>query len=515
MDPRQLRAALHTLYFAGSSEERHAADAWLRGFSSQDRAWQVLAVLLADAAAAEHERFFAAQQLRLSCQRRDGVVAPDSVAALAPLLAGQMAAAAAGGCRHTLNQLAAALATLAARSPAWPEQEVLPRVIVLAREALRGMAGADGEQQQLVSLRLMAALAEAASSRDVGMRPERRQALLAALSASAAPLEAAQQAFRLDSGGGGGSLQAQAAALQLVQAWSGLGCPPAGSERCGGLWQHLHGLVLHPELGGMAAEALAALHGACVASDPGGGDGGKRRDRGPALLVGGAAAEHRRAQLRQLLLGVLPSFGSALQAALAQAGHSSQQARLLFAALALLGAAARSADAHAGCAAGADAAAAQAAHLAAEVALAALQHPQLEVTLAALQFWDEQLERWGGGGQPGGGQPGGSSSACTPHQRRELLQRLCGALLRRMSLPEGLPAHACTADARDLPDEVQKVRRLARGGALLMARGGALLMARGGALLMAQVTSLTAVLRVQSREAPCGAAPSAQQIFSR
>ena len=370
------------------------------------------------------------------------MVQPAALASLAPLLVQQLAAAAAAGCWHTRNQLAAALATVAVRAPAWPEAEVLPQLMALAQGALQGSGSGSGEWQQLALLRLLSALAEAACSKDVGMHPQRRAALTAALAAASQPLDTVKQALAP-----GSTPAVQVAALQLLQAWCALGQPPAGAEDSTALWQQLHAAALHPEMGGPAAEALAALYAACQA-----GGSGAASDS-PQLA-------RRRHQLLSLLLSLLPGWAAELQQALAQAQQLHQQARLLFAALTVLGAAAGAADSQAGTLpAPAAAAAAEAVHLAAEVALAALQHPQLEVTLAALQLWDEQLERWKGSGAAASGaaHSGAAAGACTLQQRSALLARLCGALLQRMALPADLPAAVCTADARDLPDGVQKV----------------------------------------------------------
>ncbi|EFN58851.1 hypothetical protein CHLNCDRAFT_140709 [Chlorella variabilis] len=441
----ELRSALQALYCSTDSEERHAADLWLRGFSAQDGAWQLLAELLADPAGAQHvsARFFAATSLRHCCQRQPGVVQPAALASLAPLLVQQLAAAAAAGCWHTRNQLAAALATVAVRAPAWPEAEVLPQLMALAQGALQGSGSGGGEWQQLALLRLLSALAEAACSKDVGMHPQRRAALTAALAAASQPLDTVKQALAP-----GSTPAVQVAALQLLQAWCALGQPPAGAEDSTALWQQLHAAALHPEMGGPAAEALAALYAACQA-----GYSGAASDS-PQLA-------RRRHQLLGVLLSLLPGWAAELQQALAQAQQPHQQARLLFAALTVLGAAARAADSQAGTLpAPAAAAAAEAVHLAAEVALASLQHPQLEVTLAALQLWDEQLERWKGSGAAASGaaHSGAAAGACTLQQRSALLAQLCGALLQRMALPADLPAAVCTADARDLPDGVQKLQ---------------------------------------------------------
>lgn len=370
------------------------------------------------------------------------MVQPAALASLAPLLVQQLAAAAAAGCWHTRNQLAAALATVAVRAPAWPEAEVLPQLMALAQGALQGSGSGGGEWQQLALLRLLSALAEAACSKDVGMHPQRRAALTAALAAASQPLDTVKQALAP-----GSTPAVQVAALQLLQAWCALGQPPAGAEDSTALWQQLHAAALHPEMGGPAAEALAALYAACQA-----GYSGAASDS-PQLA-------RRRHQLLGVLLSLLPGWAAELQQALAQAQQPHQQARLLFAALTVLGAAARAADSQAGTLpAPAAAAAAEAVHLAAEVALASLQHPQLEVTLAALQLWDEQLERWKGSGAAASGaaHSGAAAGACTLQQRSALLAQLCGALLQRMALPADLPAAVCTADARDLPDGVQKV----------------------------------------------------------
>ncbi|KAL4857956.1 hypothetical protein ACK3TF_001925 [Chlorella vulgaris] len=450
----QLRAALHALYCSSSGTDRVVADAWLRNFTAQVGAWQPIISLLSAPDAAVHERFFAAVSLRHSCHRQPSVAEPAAWTSLAPLLAQQLAAAVATGCQHTSNQLAATLATVAVRAPACPEHEVLPQLLALAHAALRdqGSSRCSGELQQLAMLHLLMALAEAVSSKEASMHPQRRLALRAALTAAPQPLEEVLQALAH------GSSTVQAASLQLLQAWCALGAPPAGSEHATALWHQLHLLALHPQLGSDAAEALAALYAACSmdssSSDGGSSDGGGAQCR----------LAQRRCQVLLTLLGQLPGLAAALQQALAQLaqqGDPQQQAQLLFAALSVLGAAAKVADGYAESAEVPRVAAAEAVQLAASVALAALQHQQRDVTLAALQHWDEQLERWKASSSSRSSAGGFSSAAaaCSLEQQQELLGALCGVLLQRMTLPASLPPSAFTADARDVPDAVSRERR--------------------------------------------------------
>jgi hypothetical protein len=418
--------------------------------------------------AAEHERFFAATALRPACQKQRELAEPSTLQALVPLLAQQLAAAAAAGCRHTCNQLAAALATLAVRAPSWPEQQCLPQLLALVQQALQAHASAGSgsacgskqqqqqqeqqeQEQRLALLRLLAALPEAAASRDISMHPQRREALKQALAAAPEPLAAVQQALAP-----GSSLAVQAAALQLLQAWCGLGVPPAGAEGSVGLCQLLHQAALQPQLGSAASECVAALYGCCLA-DSGGGSSGSRGSSSAGDGGSGSAPDQQRQRQRQLLgllLGLLPGFATQLQHALSQA-QCQAQADIFFSAITILSAAAKAADSQQAWEAGQQAAACPAIHLAAEVTLAALQHLQFDVSLAALQQWDEQLERWQAEGTASSS--GAGSGACSLQQRKVLLGRLCGALLQRMALPASLPTAAVTADARDLPPAVQQV----------------------------------------------------------
>lgn len=407
---------------------------------------------------------------------------PEPAAALARLLAAQLAASAAAGCWHTGNQVAAALAALAARTPAWHPGEAAAQLLALAHGAMAAARVAP-EPQQLALLRLLAALAEAALAKDVSMHPQRREEVQAALLGSPLPLLLLSQAISgAGSGAGGqaaagGSTAVQLAALQLLQAWCALGAPPAGAESHAPLWRQLHLSALLPgELGGAAAEAAAALYACCCASTSDGGSARSGSSSSSGLGVSGGGAEHaqRSRQVLGLLLSQLPEYAAGLQQALAQGpGHvQQQQQHVIFAALTLLGAASRAADScqwtH-GCAESVGAAA-QAVHLAAEAALAALEHPQFEVKLAGLQQMDEQLERWAQHQtdeqqqqQPQAGQPAEQHrGACTPEQRRALLGRLCGALLQWLVLPADILAACATADARDLPAAVGLVRASSR-----------------------------------------------------
>lgn len=324
------------------------------------------------------------------------------------------------------------------RAPAWPESQLLPQLLALLPPANGGGSGggAPPSLQHLAGqLHLMTALAEATCSRDVSMHPQRRDAARAALAATPELLPTVQQALAL----GGSDPSLPAAALQLLQAWCALGAPPAGAEGPGAaqLWRQLHQAVLHPGMGSAAAEALAALYASCCAPEAGADD--------PQLTA-------RRQQMLACLLGLLPGFAAELEAALRSTHSAQAQAQLLFAALTLLGAAAAAADSPHDWdgTPGLQPATVQAVTLAAEAALAALKHPVFDVTLAALQHWDEQLERWKAQQQQ-------QQGACSPEQRAALLGRLCGGLLQRMVLPAHLPPPCTTADARDLPDEVQQV----------------------------------------------------------
>lgn len=405
----------------------HAADAWLQQLCKRDGAWRDLLALLCLPDATPGEHFFAATALRPLCQRHEkAVVQPDTAPAVAQALSEQYVAAAAAGSWHTANQLAAALAAIAVRAPSWPEPQIVPQMLAL-------LLATQQQQQQLAqALHLLTALAEAACSPATGMHPQRRATAMDALAAAPELLAAVQQA--LDLGGDGAATPEQLAALQLLQAWCTLGPPPAGAEHATALLQQLHQAVLHPQLSSVAAEAVAALYATCCPPEGGG--------------PGADPQAGRRAALLAALLRILPAFFSALQQALAHPHTVPQQAQLLFAALAVLGAAARAADSH-----GQQEAGAAAVQLAAGVALAALQHSQLEVALAALQHFDEQLERWAALGDGG---------ACSPQQRQALLEALCGALLQRMTLPAHLPPASVTADARDLPDSVRLVSGAAR-----------------------------------------------------
>ncbi|PRW55895.1 Nuclear transport regulator (ISS) [Chlorella sorokiniana] len=470
----QARAALSALHTSPSEEERRAADVWLRSFATQEGAWHRLLALLADPAATEHERFYAATALRPLAQRQKEPVHPDAAPAAVQQLAQQYAAAAAAGSWAVGNPVAAALAAVAVRAQNWPAEQLVPQMLLLLHSALQG-AGAGGNSssastQLAAAVHLLSALAEAACSLDTSMHPQRREAAQAALAAAPEPLAAVQQALAAS-----GTVQLQVAALQLLQTWCTLGPPPAGAEAAGELLWQLHLAALDPALGSAAAEAVAALYGSCC-PEPGGSSSGNRASGSKCNGSGSNGTseqwEQRRRVLLSTLCGLLPNFATALQQALSQAqGSSSRQVQLLNAALSMLGAAAKAADSQAQLAAAGQQAVADAVQLAADVALLALQHPQFDVLLAALQHWDEQLERWNalstiGGGSSGrrssSADGGGGSGGCTAvgaQQRQILLGQLCGALLQRMTLASHLPPECLTADARDLPDPVQQVRR--------------------------------------------------------
>ena len=207
----------------------------------------------------------------------------------------------------------------------------------------------------------------------------------------------------------------------------------------------MHLAALVPGLGSAAAEAVAALYISCCCEPRGsGGSDGTGTD---------GSSEQRRQQLLGTLCGLLPSFAAALQHALSEAhGSNGQQARLLNAALGILGAAAKAADSQGQPGPTEQQVASSTVQLAADVALAAMQHPQFDVVLAALQHWDEQLERWKAASCGGSG----SGAACSPQQQQALVGQLCSSLLQRMTLPAQLPTACLTADARDLPDAVQQ-----------------------------------------------------------
>lgn len=428
----------------------------------------MLADLLASPGATPEERYLAATSLRSLCRRQKGLAEPEAAAPLARLLAGQLAVSAAVNCWHTGNQLAAALAALAARTSAWPPKDAAPQLLALAQGALAAARLAPGSQQ-LALLRLLAALAEAALAKDTGMHPQRREELQAALLASPLPLLLLPEALAGAGGGPGSeaSSATQLAALQLLQAWCSLGAPPAEAEQYASLWRQLHLAALLPgELGSAAAEAAAALYACCSAHDSDGDVAGSIGSD-PAGNGGGAGQAQRLRQVLALLLSQLPEYAAGLQRALATAPGQQQQGHALFAALTLLGAASRAADSRQwGPACAEPSGPGQAVHLATEAALAALQHPKFEVNLAGLQQMDEQLERWAQHqaaeqrqrhDQAGQRQQAAACrhrGSCTPEQRRALLGRLCGGLLQRMVLPAGLPAACVTADARDLPDDV-------------------------------------------------------------
>ena len=451
-----------------SSTEEAAADAWMRAFVGQEGAWRALVALLAHTASSPDERALAACSLRPLCLRQRSMVEPEAAPQLARLLAEQLAAAVTAGCSHTCNQCAAALATLAVRCPDWPPEALVTQLIDLAAGTLAA-ANVPAEQQQLALLRLLAALAEAALAREASMHPQRRQALLAALLAAPQAMAAVQQALA----GAPASASASVAALQLLQAWCGLGAPPAGAEAPAAVWRHLHRAVLHPDLSTAAAEAAAALYACCClpAEESNARGGGGRAARKASSGAGGSSGSpelvQRRRRVFSVLLPQLPAFAEALQESLQQAQGQQAQGQLLCAGLAVLGAAAQAADSQACNSSATEAeAAAQAVHFAAELALAALQHPAHDVTLAALQHLDEQIERWQAAAvaeqqhQKQGAESSPGHSACAPLQRQALLGRLCGALLQRMALPACLPLACATADARDLPSSVQLVRGL-------------------------------------------------------
>ncbi|PSC72785.1 hypothetical protein C2E20_3887 [Micractinium conductrix] len=463
----QLRAVARSLYSSQPSTEEAAADAWMRAFVGQEGAWRALVALLAHTASSPDERALAACSLRPLCLRQRSMVEPEAAPQLARLLAEQLAAAVTAGCSHTCNQCAAALATLAVRCPDWPPEALVTQLIDLAAGTLAA-ANVPAEQQQLALLRLLAALAEAALAREASMHPQRRQALLAALLAAPQAMAAVQQALA----GAPASASASVAALQLLQAWCGLGAPPAGAEAPAAVWRHLHRAVLHPDLSTAAAEAAAALYACCClpAEESNARGGGGRAARKASSGAGGSSGSpelvQRRRRVFSVLLPQLPAFAEALQESLQQAQGQQAQGQLLCAGLAVLGAAAQAADSQACNSSATEAeAAAQAVHFAAELALAALQHPAHDVTLAALQHLDEQIERWQAAAvaeqqhQKQGAESSPGHSACAPLQRQALLGRLCGALLQRMALPACLPLACATADARDLPSSVQLVRR--------------------------------------------------------
>ncbi|KAL4442927.1 hypothetical protein ABPG77_008418 [Micractinium sp. CCAP 211/92] len=484
---RELRTAVAILYAPSQPRElRHAADAWLRAYVSREGAWRTLADLLATPGASPDERYLAATSLGPLCRRQKGLTDPEAAVALSRLLAAQLAASAAVGCWHTGNQVAAALAAIVARTPGWPPNEAAAQLLALAQGEMAAAHVATAHQQ-LTLLRLLSALAEVALAKDVGMHPQRREELRAALLVSPLPLLLISQAMTGAGSGphceepAGSFPAAQLAALQLLQAWCSLGTPPAGAESHALLWRQLHLAALHPgELGSAAAEAAAALYACCCASNPDGvasGSSGGSSD--PAFSSSGFEQVQHSRQVLGLLLSQLPEYAAGLQQALAQGpGHpqqQQQQVHTLFAALTLLGAAAQAADscqwAHS--AAVSYEAASQAVHLAAEAALAALEHPQFEVVLAGLQHMDEQLERWAQHQaaeqqqhqeqhqqqQRHSQQAWPHRGACTPEQRHALLQRLGSALLQRLVLPADLLAACATADARDLPESVGMVRR--------------------------------------------------------
>lgn len=464
-----------------------------------------MADLLATPGASPDERYLAATSLGPLCRRQKGLTDPEAAAALARLLAAQLAASAAAGCWHTGNQVAAALAAIVARTPAWPPDEAAAQLLALAQCEMAAAHVATAHQQ-LALLRLLAALAEVALAKDVGMHPQRREELRAALLVSPLPLLLISQAMTGAGSGpdcdglAGSSPAVQLAALQLLQAWCSLGAPPAGAESHALLWRQFHLAALLPgELGSAAAEAAAALYACCCANNSDSGASGSSGD-GPASSSSGFEQEQRSSQVLCLLLSQLPEYAAGLQQALAQGpGHpqqQQQQVHTLFAALTLLGAAARAADScqWALSAAVSYEAASQAVHLAAEAALAALEHPQFEVVLAGLQHMDEQLERWAqhqaaeqrqhqqqhqqqqqqqGQQHRHRQQAWQHRGACTPEQRHALLQRLCGALLQRLVLPADLLAACATADARDLPESVGMVSSAACAYQAALARGGA------------------------------------------
>eukprot|EP00887_Chlorella_sp_A99_P002744 scaffold6.g2744.t1 len=467
-----LRGEIYALYFATSDRRRAAADACLRSAVRGAAACQLCLELLAGPGAQPHEQVFAAGALRRAARKSRDLA--DAALPLVPQLVRLTLAAAAAAAWPVANLLASAVGSLAVRSPALPAAQLVPQLLALAEgaaaEAGGGQAGHPARQeQQCAVLKLLAVLPEACSSLEVSMHPARREAVRAALAAApeVAPLlqAAAGGGAGLDGAGAGTAALAEAT-MHTLRAWAAAGSVPRGLHGMSRLLDQLHAWLVVPALSSSAAETLAALYCACCASPTAvGGEGGQ-------LL------------LPQLLQRLRPAADGLAAAAAAAAGTGSAAAlghgrQLLFSALAVLSAAGRALDAasaaerareqHASAGAGAGggiggggaAALEDAGGYVCDCLLQLLASEDAELAIASLELWDERLETWRAAEAPGGGgtssRPSPPAGAPSPAQREQLGQ-LLQALMARMALPPDVGAVA-TADARDLPEQAQAVRR--------------------------------------------------------
>ncbi|GAB4820767.1 hypothetical protein N2152v2_007813 [Parachlorella kessleri] len=427
-----LRRACAALYGTDPAHRR-AADSYLKAARAREGFWVQAMQLLTSADSTPQEQFFAAHALRTAAVRAQDVVAPEPGQALAVRLA------------HLIVEAAAC------------EQWLQAVLIVLA------------------------ALPEACLSRDVSMHPDRRSAATGALAAEAAAGIIAEHAL-----GQAAMPSCQLAALQLVQSWGALPAAAPALLLSQAVVGGMHEAVLaSPGASTSAAEALAALYGACAGTG-----------------VTPASCQ----LLRRLLLFLECTVSGALREAAACQQQDPQRAmQLLNAGITLLSAAGAALMGHlcavvCGVAAGLQDVPLQVgnatqqskngqSHLligkpqeqqqqeqqrdvaqlwealgfVAGSLLELLQHPDVGVALAALQPWDESLlpglDRMLGS-VAGTAQPGQHGQQALHCQRaQQLLERLCGGLLQCMTLREGEGPGQATADARDLPADVRLVRK--------------------------------------------------------
>lgn len=333
------------------------------------------------------------------------------------------------------SQLAAVVGTLTVRCPQVPAAKLVPCMLELALPHASGSCSSvDGssscgdtpaEQCTCVLLKLLAALAEAAASLEVSMHPRRREEVRASLREAAPavlPIVLRAMSSRVGDAAMG---DCRHAALQLLQVWCTAGGPPAGLQASADLLDRLHAWLVDPELSALAAETLAALYAACEVP----------------------ASKDQWELLAQLVQRLQPGM-DALAAHAAQHPHSNPGRQLLFAAVAVLGAAWRALDSVAAEEAVAEAQRWQ--EYAADSLLQLIAHPEEEVVAAAVACWDNALERWKAAGA-------GGTVALVHHQlRAQLLDRLVRALPARMMLQAEV-GEAATADGRDLPEAAQAV----------------------------------------------------------
>lgn len=327
------------------------------------------------------------------------------------------------------------------RAAWWPAAGLVPDALQLL--GVERPAPADASRLQ-AALLVLAALPEAALSREISVHPARRTEAAAALASSAAVAPVVKVAL-----GAAAPLPCQLAALRLLQSWGALPGAAAALLLPPAIVEALHQAVLSPPgVAAEAAEAVAALYAACSPADD------------PAA----------RALLGLLVPRLQPTVGPALQAAAAGVPHAAQ---LLNAALVILAAAAPALLAQVGGAAagggsssgrGSTGCPAQAQEtwealgVVAGTLLELLGHPDPEISVASLQPWDEAL-------LPGLEQLARQQQGWQDAERaRQLLAALCAAIVRRMCLPAGLSSAHATADARELPEGIRAVSEAAGRG---------------------------------------------------